>query len=82
MTIDSLGGAGAWTLSTGQASFQRGLYTATDSKQPQVDSSTEGRVRLDAAPGAIGTTVTGALRVKGATSELSGVFTATVCKPL
>jgi hypothetical protein len=82
VTVRALGGAGAWTLSTGQASFQRGFYVGADGKKPKVDSSTEGRVRLDAAPGAVGTTVTGALLVKGATSELSGSFTATVCGPL
>lgn len=83
VTIRGLGGgAGSWPLDPGDASFQRGFYTADDDGKPETDVSTQGAVRLDAAPDAEGATVTGALRVKGATSELGGAFTATVCGPL
>lgn len=81
VTIDGLGGEGSWPLDPGDAQFQRGFYMGTDSKVPEHDVSNTGRVRLDIPPGATGTTVTGALRVAGDTSELSGAFTATVCEP-
>lgn len=81
VTIRGLGGvAGSWPLDPGDASFQRGLYAVDDGEKPETDTSTQGAVRLDTAPGAPGTTLTGALRVKGATSELGGAFTATVCE--
>jgi hypothetical protein len=81
VTIDGLGGQGSWPLDVGDGHFQRGFYTTADAEKPETDTATQGRVRLDTAPGAAGTTVTGGLLVKGATSELQGTFTATVCAP-
>ncbi len=82
VTIQGLSDQGVSSLDRGEASFQRGFYTTADNKDPEHDSNSEGRVRLDIAPGATGTKVTGALDVKGSTSQLGGTFTATVCAPL
>jgi hypothetical protein len=61
------------------ATFQIGVYDTT-SKADTREVKT-GTLRLDAWNDAPGATVTGALKLSGEQSDVSGTFTATVCAP-
>jgi hypothetical protein len=80
VSVEGLGGEGSWPLDAGDGHFQRGFYMSADTAKPETDTASSGRVRLDSAPGATGTTVKGGILLKGATSELVGTFTATICE--
>ncbi len=82
VSVEGFGGEGSWPLDKGDGHFQRGFYTTADTASPELDTAETGRVRIDSAPGATGTTVTGGIHLKGKTSELLGTFTATICEAL
>ncbi len=62
VTVESLGGLGSWPVDPGDGHFQRGFFKTEDMRAPATDTSEQGRVRIEAAPEAPGTTVANVLR--------------------